>query len=89
MMEDREMEQKDRKVLKRRLNSLNNDRKQALARYQRAMDRIGQCMEAIGGHIEVTSTYGEGTCFTAYFQKAPEMAGDDGTDTDGEGGQRA
>ena len=50
---------------------------------------VGQCMEAIGGHIEVTSTYGEGTCFTAYFQKAPEMAGDDGTDTDGEGGQRA
>ena len=43
------MEQKDRKVLKRRLNKLNNDRKQALARYQRAMDRIGQCMEAIGG----------------------------------------
>ena len=50
---------------------------------------VGQCMEAIGGHIEVTSTYGEGTCFTAYFQKAPEMAEDDGTDTDGEGGQRA
>ena len=50
---------------------------------------VGQCMEAIGGHIEVTSTYGEGTCFTAYFQKAPEMAGDDGTDIDGEGGQRA
>lgn len=49
MMEDREMEQKDRKVLKRRLNRLNNDRKQALARYQRAMDGIGQCMEAIGG----------------------------------------
>ena len=33
---------------------------------------VGQCMEAIGGHIEVTSTYGEGTCFTAYFQNAPE-----------------
>ena len=29
-------------------------------------------MEAIGGHIEVTSTYGEGTCFTAYFNNAPE-----------------
>ena len=43
------MEQKDRKVLKRRLNSLNNDRKQALARYQRAMDRIGQCIEDISG----------------------------------------
>ena len=33
---------------------------------------VGQCMEAIGGHIEVTSTYGEGTCFTAYFNNAPE-----------------
>lgn len=49
MMEDTKMEQKDRKVLKKRLNRLNNDRKQALARYQRAMDGIGQCMEAIGG----------------------------------------
>ena len=43
------MEKKDKKTLKRRLNSLNNDRRQALMRYQRAMDRIGQCMEAIGG----------------------------------------
>lgn len=49
MTEDRKMEQKDRKVLKKRLNSLSNDRKQALARYQRAMDGIGQCMEDIGG----------------------------------------
>jgi len=33
---------------------------------------VGQCMEAIGGHIEVDSTYGQGTCFTAYFLYAPE-----------------
>lgn len=43
------MEQKDRKFFKGRLNRLNSDRKQALARYQRAMDRIGQCMQDIGG----------------------------------------
>lgn len=34
---------------------------------------VGQCMDAIGGHIEVSSTYGEGTCFTAYFKNAPEL----------------
>ena len=46
---------------------------------------VGQCMEAIGGHIEVTSTYGEGTCFTAYFNNAPEEE-EDFEDYDGEGG---
>ncbi len=43
---------------------------------------VGQCMEAIGGHIEVSSTYGEGTCFTAYFNNAPE---EDDFDMDEEG----
>ena len=33
---------------------------------------VGRCMEAIGGHIEVSSTYGEGSCFTVYFEAAPE-----------------
>ncbi len=31
-----------------------------------------QCIEALGGHIEVTSTYGEGSCFTAYFAAPAE-----------------
>lgn len=43
------MERKDKKTLKRRINSLNNDRRQALAHYNRALDGIEQCMEAIGG----------------------------------------
>lgn len=50
---------------------------------------VGQCMEAIGGHIEVSSTFGEGTCFTAYFQNAPEeeeIYDDDLWPDDGEGG---
>ncbi len=39
---------------------------------------VGQCMEAVGGHVEVTSTYGEGTCFSAWFLNAPEVDEHDG-----------
>lgn len=31
---------------------------------------VGRCLDALGGHVEVTSTYGEGSCFTAYFPMA-------------------
>jgi signal transduction histidine kinase len=34
---------------------------------------VGQCMEAVGGHVEVSSTYGEGTLFSAWFLNAPEV----------------
>ncbi|MEA4919623.1 MAG: HAMP domain-containing sensor histidine kinase [Clostridiaceae bacterium] len=39
---------------------------------------VGQCMDAIGGHVEVTSTFGEGTCFTVYFKNAPAEKTDEG-----------
>lgn len=33
---------------------------------------VGECMDSVGGHLEVSSTLGEGSCFTLYFNNAPE-----------------